>query len=183
MQHWILTSAQEFYANAKDILDKCRASFYIEVGDGKGGYRQILITRENESAIPSIMLEDIEGFTYRQFIIVSSPDVTIDTEKCIYDQDILPYVIEGTGGRETEDIIECIYLRMILITKLMDASAKFLYKKLYKNLEANPNFRKGFHQGSSMHKNALYDLRTIHKTKRFGLNNPLSILTIEEREK
>ena len=22
MQHWILTSAQEFYANAKDILDK-----------------------------------------------------------------------------------------------------------------------------------------------------------------
>ena len=71
---------------------------------------------------------------------------------------------------------------MILITKLMDVSAKSLYKKLYKNLEANPNFRKGFHQGSSMHKNALYDLRTIHKTKRFGLNNPLSILTIEERE-
>jgi len=182
MQHWILTSAQDFYANAKDILNKCRASFYIEVGDGKGGYRQILITRENESAIPSIMLEGIEGFTYRQFIIVSSPDVTIDTEKCIYDQDILPYVIEGTGGRETEDIIECIYLRMILITKLMDASAKSLYKKLYKNLEANPNFRKGFHQGSSMHKNALYDLRIIHKTKRFGLNNPLSILTIEEKE-
>ena len=177
MQHWILTSAQEFYANAKDILDKCQASFYIEVGDGKGGYRQILITRENESTIPSIMLEEIEGFTYRQFIIVSSPNVTIDTEKCIYDQDILPYVIEGTGGRETEDIIECIYLRMILITKLMDASAK----SLYKNLEANPNFRKGFHQGSSMHKNALYDLRTIHKTKRFELNNPLSILTIEKR--
>ena len=127
------------------------------------------------------MLEDIEGFTYRQFIIVSSPNVTIDTEKCIYDQDILPYVIEGTGGRETEDIIECIYLRMILITKLMDASAKSLYKKLYKNLEANSNFRKGFHQGSSMHKNALYDLRTIHKTKRFSLNNPLSILTIETK--
>ena len=65
MQHWILTSAQEFYANVKDILNKCRASFYIEVGDGKGGYRQILITQENESAIPSIMLEGIEGFTYR----------------------------------------------------------------------------------------------------------------------
>ena len=63
----------------------------------------------------------------------------------------------------------------------MDASAKSLYKKLYKNLEANPNFHKGFHQGSSMHKNALYDLRTIHKTKRFELNNPLSILTIEKR--
>ena len=61
MQHWILTSAQEFYANAKDILDKCQALFYIEVGDGKGGYRQILITRENESTIPSIMLEGIEG--------------------------------------------------------------------------------------------------------------------------
>lgn len=38
MQHWILTSAQEFYANAKDILYKCQASFYIEVGDGIGKF-------------------------------------------------------------------------------------------------------------------------------------------------
>ena len=182
MQNWILTSVKEFYKISKDVLIKNKASFYIELGDGTGKYKQILITTNNDSSIESIITNGIENFTYRRFLILSNQNIAIDIEKQIYDQLISEYIIEGTGGRESEDIIECIYLRLLIVTKDSDKSTISLYKKLYKNLEGNINFQKGFRQGSSMHKKALYDIRTIHKIKRYSFNNPLSILDIKRDE-
>ena len=182
MQNWILTSVNKFYKTSQEILLANKARFFIEMGSSNGKCNLIPITNKNENLIEPIVMDGMDNYSYRRFIILSNPNIEICLEKSIYDQPIKSYIIEGTGGRETEDIIECIYLRLPVITKEADKTAKILYKKLYLNLESNNYFYKGFKQTTAMHKKALYDIRAIHKIKRYSFNNPLSILDIKRDE-
>ena len=106
MQNWILTSVNEFYKTSQKILLANKARFFIEIGSSNGKCNLIPITNKNENLIEPIVMDGMDNYSYRRFIILSNPNIEICLEKSIYDQPIKSYIIEGTGGRETEDIIE-----------------------------------------------------------------------------
>lgn len=178
MAIWILTSVEHFYNNSKEIINRSSSSFYIMFYSMNSKmYKLIKIEENNENQISEMINNGLFDYSYRHFFILTC-DKAINLFQNIYDQTkLLLYLVEGRGGRESLDEIECIYLT--ILEKKSDKSVNSLYSKIVTNLKKKPNFKQGFNGNSLMAKRALYDVRIINKIKKFNLKNPLSSIKIE----
>lgn len=180
MATWILASVQNFYRKSQDIIKNKNSSFYLEFYSMQAKqYKLLKITDDNESEIQSMVMNGLSDYSYRNFAIITD-DKDLNLSQSVYSQsdNVGKQIIDGMGGRENAEEIECIYLRILY--KEPDKNTKSLYSKIITILKKDPDFRQGFDSTSSMSRRALYDVNIVHKVKKFDLKKPLSLISLQE---
>jgi len=114
-------------------------------------------------------LTDRGGAKLKIFISPESPQEPELPAKIFYD-DLYRSIIEGTGGRETQEAVEMIALR--LVAKNPGAAIRKIFSAIKNKLENDEAIGRGLSCGASFYKDYFYAKRCVDgKILKFDLNN------------
>ncbi|MCG7500445.1 hypothetical protein MHM83_01035 [Tenacibaculum sp. Mcav3-52] len=143
----LVMSLSNFYSFILEVIEKEDCVFYLEKRVDDNSIVKVEIGSNNLSTV----IANKRGRNLNFYLSTKK----IDNENgSLYDETICNYVIEGTGGRETEEIIERISLRVI--SKTPDKSIKRVFNKIKSKLKSDESVGVGVKGSSSLHKNFFY---------------------------
>ncbi|MGO4292132.1 hypothetical protein [Chitinophaga sp. RAB17] len=151
----------------KDLIEKYGIVVYLEKRDAamKPGHVRLQLSGGE--------LND----GYSQFFF-SSREIPLDEGTSFYADSVFDYCVEGSGGRETEDDIELIKLR--IISKHPDKAIQSFFAAVYRKLKKDEDMGMGVYAGAgSFYKNIFY-LKSLVGEKNMWFDfkrkdNPISI--------
>ena len=155
----LLMPLGDFIPYIADILAGCGGTVYVQKSGG--AYSAVKI-----DAGGRLNLSD-RGQSFKFFISLESPQEPELPAKIFYD-DLYRSIIEGTGGRETQEAVEMIALRLVAKN-----SGAAIWKIFSGNkLENDEAIGRGLSCGASFYKDYFYAKRCVDgKILKFDLNN------------
>lgn len=142
----IIIPFEKFIFELKDIIDKNSVNLYAEYLNDKKGFYYELIDPKSEN-ITFFSNKDYHGFFFSSKIIEIKEGNLIlgKTSKkdsiSFYDDALFDYCIEGKGGREDQDNLEIINLR--IISKNPDKQIAKFYNSLQNTLKKTEGVNSG----------------------------------------
>lgn len=168
----IVMSLMDFIPYTNDIISKNNGILYVEKANDNNSFSNIAVNVTNYKSI----IEPNRGERLNFFI--SSRELE-DITSNLYEDKFCHHVIEGIGGRETEDFIERISLR--LISKKPDKEIKRIFNSINNKLKKDESIGVGVRGGSSLHKNYYYKKSCIgNKIFKTDINNDKAPIIVVE---
>ncbi|WP_347218264.1 hypothetical protein [Chryseobacterium sp.] len=140
----VVMSLKDFAKYTEDTLEKHGGIFFIEE-IGKGGVYSI-------RKIPGIDIEDNRARNLGFFIV--SQEIAGISQTHIYKDETALFVIEGEGGRISEDSIERISLRVL--SKNPDKKTTKIFNAIRNKLKKDDEIGMGVEGGSQIHNHYFY---------------------------
>lgn len=141
----IVMALTDFVPYISEIIEKKNGFLYIEKKSGKNTIAAAAANAANTSALITSYREN-----NLNFFITSKPNKKSD----FYDDAFCEFVIEGVGGRSTDDTIERIALRLISKTPSKEISA--IFNAIKNKLKKDGEIGMGVEGDSAFHKNYFY---------------------------
>ena len=158
----LLMPLGDFIPYIADILAGCGGTVYLQKRGG-GTYGAAKTGSSN-----CRNLTDLRQ-SLKFFISLESPQEPELPAKVFYD-DMYRSIIEGTGGRETQEAIEMIALR--LVAKNPGAAIRKIFSAIKNKLENDEAIGRGLSCGASFYKDYFYAKRCVDcKILKFDLNS------------
>jgi len=156
----------DFIPYISDILIKNNGALYIEKIGTDNSYTSIKVDLDNyKSIVEKNRAKNLN------FFISSKEFESLSIN--FYDDTICQWVIEGVGGRETEDTIERIALR--LISKNPEKGTTRIFNAIKNKLKKDVTIGVGIEGNSSLHKNYFYQKCYVNqKVFKTDINNEKS---------
>lgn len=155
----IIIPFEKFISELKDIIDKNAVKLYVEYLNEKRGFYYELIDHKTEN-ITFFTDKDYCGFFFSSKLI-ELKDGNLVLEKSskkdkisFYDDALFNYCIEGKGGREDQENLEIIKLR--IISKTPDKQITKFYKALQTVLKKLEGVDKSLVIGSHLDNKVFY---------------------------
>ncbi|NML38830.1 hypothetical protein HHL17_16610 [Chitinophaga sp. G-6-1-13] len=163
-------SLKTFSTYIADILEKNNGELFIEERDNDG-----IFSIKNPSAI-----EDNRGKNLDFFILSDHLDNL--TRSQIYDDETAPFVIHGEGGRETEDSMERISLR--ILAKKTNKNTTKIFNAIKNKLKKDEAIGMGVQGGSQLHDHYFYQKKYVGKKvfKTDFYNDKASLIRVKEEQ-
>ncbi|MFD2941987.1 hypothetical protein [Flavobacterium notoginsengisoli] len=142
----IIIPFEKFISELKDIIDKNSVKLYAEYLNDKKGFYYELIDPKSEN-INFLSEKDYRGFFFSSKVVeVKDGNLVLGKSSkknriSFYDDELFDYCIEGKGGREDQDNLEIIKLR--IISKNPDKQIAKFYNALQNILKKLENVEKG----------------------------------------
>lgn len=149
----LVMSLKDFYPYIEEIIQKNSGVFYIE---NKKSAEDIFIEKVNDDYNNKI---DNDREKFLKFFILSQ-DMEV-TKSRIYKDDVAPFVIVGEGGRETEDSIERINLR--ILSKTAEKNTTKIFNAIKNKLKKDDKIGVGVKGGSKLHDDYFYEKDLVGK--------------------
>ncbi|UKB77830.1 hypothetical protein [Chryseobacterium sp. MEBOG07] len=149
----LVMSLKDFYPYVEEIIEKNNGVFYIE---NRRSEEDIYIEKVNSDNYDKI--DDNRGKFLKFFIL--SQDIKI-TKSMIYQEEYAPLAIVGEGGRDKEDSIERINLR--LLSKTPEKSTSKIFNAIKNKLKKDELIGMGVKGGSALHNNYFYQKKLVGK--------------------
>ena len=164
----IIMPLSEFYPYIQHEIEKYQIEMAIEYFDSDHKIQMKIATPDNLQEQLSQYDHPNLGFYFLDQAQYISKDKIYKDEYCIY-------AIAGKGGRETEDTLEKISLR--IISKTPDKNIKSFFNAIKRKLNNDENFGKGVQGGSRFHDQHFYLKSWVgHKVFKSDLYNEKSPL-------
>jgi len=149
----VVMPLNDFIPFIQEIINKNGGTLFIEKRKSDNTIYKIKINSNDD-------IENNRGVNLNFFI---STQELINENESFYNDDICQYIIEGTGGRVNENMIERISLR--LISKKPDKAIKRIFNAIKNKLKKDEIIGVGVKGGSSLHKNYFYQKSQANNKK------------------
>ncbi|MCU4417758.1 hypothetical protein KTI96_03290 [Acinetobacter bereziniae] len=144
---YVITSLTQFYRYIQPELEKYNIEMMMEYFDSNQQIQIKVITTE------SLKTQLLEYDHQNLGFYFLDKEQKINKHQ-IYDDEYCIYAIEGQGGRETENALEKITLRVI--SKTPDKNIKRFFSAIKRKLNQDENFAQGIQGGSRLHQQHYY---------------------------
>jgi hypothetical protein len=164
-------SLYDFYIYIEEILVKNEAFFYVK-RKSNSSFDNVLVTKNNLKSIVTDYQTQYSNF------FISSEYLDINQQKfSFYDNNLINYLMEGVGGRESQKQVEIIKLR--ILSKTPEKQIKSTFSLIKNKLNKDFLIGKGLYTPTTFYKDYFYLKSCIgHKEISFDFfNNKLPILT------
>lgn len=142
----IVMSLKDFLFYIKEVVAQQGAHIYLEQKSGaKDDITTVKPDLDNIEQIPRNRAQHLNFF-------ISTKELNSDDN--FYDDANMAYAIEGSGGRQDQESVECIALR--IISKTPDKSIQTLFQQIRNQLKKDPEIGIGIAGDSALHKNYFY---------------------------
>lgn len=149
----LVMSLKDFFQYVEDIVEKDNGSFFIEIKDKS----KISLQKINKEEADKI--KDNREKNLRFYILSEqSDDVSQDD---IFDDELEPIVIDGEGGREKDDSIERISLR--ILAKKPHKNTTKIFNAIKNKLKKDDEIGMGVKGGSKLHDDYFYQKEYVGK--------------------
>lgn len=165
----IVMSLKDFIVYIKEALIKHAAHIYLEQkSSAKNAISMVKVDLNKiDQQIPVNRAQHLNFF-------ISTKEL-LNKEDSFYDDENMAYAIEGSGGRQDEESLERIALR--IISKTPEKSIHTLFKQIRDQLKKDPEIGMGVAGNSALHKNYFYQKnlagRLVFKTDFYNDEAPL----------
>jgi hypothetical protein len=149
----LVMSLKDFFQYAEDIIEKDNGVFFIETKDND----KISLQKINPGDVDKI--KDNREKNLRFYIISDNSLNTISPNE-IFDE-LEPVVIDGEGGRETNESIERISLR--ILSKKPYKSTSKIFNAIKNKLKKDTEIGMGVKGGSKLHDDYFYKKEYVGK--------------------
>ena len=157
----LLIPLGDFIPYIADILAGCGGTVYLQKSGG--AYSAVKIDAGGRRNLSD------RGQSFKFFISSEPPQEPELPAKIFYD-DMYRSIIEGTGGRETQEAVEMIALR--LVAKNPGAVIRKIFAAIKNKLKNDEAIGRGLRCGASFYKDYFYAKRCVDgKILKFDLNN------------
>ncbi|MBL7705313.1 MAG: hypothetical protein JNM21_07155 [Taibaiella sp.] len=144
----IVMPLKDFITYIKKAVTKHAAHIYLEQ---KSGAKDDAITTVKLDLNKLDQQVPANREQYLNFFIATK---VLGKQDSFYDEENDSYAIEGSGGRQDQESVERIALR--IISKTPDKSIQTLFKKIRNQLKKDPEIGIGIAGDSALHKNYFY---------------------------
>lgn len=144
----------DFITYIKEVVAQHGAYIYLE--EKTGTQDAITTAKQDLSNIDQQVRADREQ--YLKFFISTKELLKDDS---FYDDENATYAIEGSGGRQDQEAVERISLR--IISKTPEKIIHTLFKQIRNKLKKDPEIGLGVAGNSALHKNYFYQKKLVGK--------------------
>ncbi|MCX5466158.1 hypothetical protein [Acinetobacter nematophilus] len=144
---YVITPLMQFYHYIQPELEKYKIEVLMEYFDANHQIQINAITAEN-------LQTQLLKYGHRNLGFYFLDKAQKINKSQIYNDEYCIYAIEGKGGRETEDNLEKITLRMI--SKTPDKNIKGFFNAIKRKLNHDENFAQGIQGDSRLHQQHYY---------------------------
>ncbi len=168
----VVMSLVDFVQYIDDIINKNNGILYVEKKNGNNSFFNAVVNMTNYRNVIETNREKNLNF------FISSKKLE-NTTANFYEDNFCHHIIEGVGGRETEDYIERIALR--LVSKNPDKEIKKIFNSIRNKLKKDESIGIGIEGNSSFHRNYFYKKSYVgNKIFKTDINNDKApIITIK----
>ncbi|WP_299188447.1 hypothetical protein [uncultured Campylobacter sp.] len=157
----LLMPLSDFIPYIASILADCGGTVYVQKSGG--AYSAVKIDAGGRRNLS----DRRQSF---KFFISSEPPQEPELPAKVFYDDMYRSIIEGTGGRETQEAVEMIALR--LVAKNPGAAIRKIFSAIKNKLENDEAIGRGLSCGASFYKDYFYAKRCVDgKILKFDLNN------------
>lgn len=149
----IVMPLKDFLIYIKEIVVQQGAYIYLEQKTDKETITSIKLDLDNIEQIPANRAQHLKFF-------ISTKEL-LEKNDSFYEDENDSYVIEGNGGRQDQEAVERIALRMI--SKTPEKKLAHLFKSIKSKLRKDPETGMGVAGNSSLHKNYFYQRKLVGK--------------------
>lgn len=143
----VVMPLKDFITYIKEAVTKHGAHIYLEQKTAKDTIIRLKLDLNNiDHQIP------VNRAQYLKFFI--STKELLHKEDSFYDDEYMAYAIEGSGGRQDQEAVERIALR--IISKTPEKNIHTLFKQIRNQLKKDPGIGMGVTGNSALHKNYFY---------------------------
>ena len=141
-------SLRDFYFYIEEIIEKNKLFFYV-----RRKHDSIFVNELITKEILTSVFSDYQ-IRYSNFFISTEPFKINQQNFSFYDDSLINYIIEGEGGRENEEKVEIIALR--LLSKKPEKLTKSVFNSIKNTLEKDDSIGKGLKASNSFYKDYYY---------------------------
>ncbi|MCR4031334.1 MULTISPECIES: hypothetical protein [Flavobacterium] len=155
----IIIPFQKFISELNDVLDKNAVHLYVEYLNDKKGFYYELIDPKSEN-LTFFTENDYHGFFFSSKAVeINNGNLILEKSSkkdriSFYDDALFDYCIEGKGGREDQDNLEIIKLR--IISKNPDKQIAKFYNSLQNILKKTEGVNNGLMIGNYFDSKVFY---------------------------
>ncbi len=159
---------KDFIVYIKEALIRHAAYIYLEQKTAKDAITTVkLDLNKLDRQVPDNRAQHLNFF-------ISTKEL-LNKEDSFYEDENMAYAIEGSGGRQDEESLERIALR--IISKTPEKSIHALFKQIRNQLKKDPEIGMGVAGNSALHKNYCYQKnlagKLVFKTDFYNDKAPL----------
>lgn len=162
----IVMPLKDFIVYIKEALIRHAAYIYLEQKTARDTITTFKLDLDNIEQIPRNRAQHLNFF-------ISTKELNSDDN--FYVDANMAYAIEGSGGRQDQESVERIALR--IISKTPDKSIQTLFKQIRNQLKKDPEIGIGVAGNSALHKNYCYQKnlagKLVFKTDFYNDKAPL----------
>lgn len=149
----IVMPLKDFLIYIKEIVAQQAAHLYLEQKSAKDAITTVkLDLNKLDQQVPA------NREKYLNFFIATK---VLGKQDSFYDEKNDSYAIEGSGGRQDQEAVERIALR--IISKTPEKEIANLFKTIKSKLKKDPGIGMGVAGNSALHKNYFYDKQLVGK--------------------
>ncbi|QNR86840.1 hypothetical protein H9N25_10845 [Pedobacter riviphilus] len=145
-------SLKDFFQYVEDIIEKENGSFFIETKDDD----EISLQKINHGEADKI--KDNREKNLRFYIVSENLDTIFQTE--IFDE-LEPVIIDGEGGRKTDESLERISLR--ILSKKTNKTTTKIFNAIKNKLKKDNEIGMGVKSSSKLHDDYFYQKEYVGK--------------------
>ena len=166
----VVMSLMDFVPYVNAIIEKNNGHLYVEKRNGRDSFYNIKVDIFNYTQMVEVNREKNLNF------FISSKELDALNIN-FYDDSICQCIIEGVGGRETDESIERIALR--IISKTPEKEIVKIFNAIKHKLKNDKTIGVGVEGGGSLHKNYFYQKKYVgKKVFKTDINNDISPIII-----
>ncbi len=149
----IVMPLKDFLIYIKEIVVQQGAYIYLEQKTDKETITSIKLDLDNIEQIPANRAQYLKFFISNKELLKKNDS--------FYEDENDSYAIEGSGGRQDQEHVERIALR--IISKTPDKEIANLFKNIKNKLKKDPEIGMGVSGNAALHKNYFYQKALVGK--------------------